>query len=90
MIPKQRVDGGELVAPVGTDLLGMQTEHGVAIVGILPAYVGDGMAGLQVDGRQKNRLAASLAGSLDNGIAVSAELLAVQVAVGVDVVQIEN
>ena len=52
--------------------------------------VEDGVARLQVDGGQEYCLAASLAGSLNEGIAVFIEFLAVKMAMGVDVVQIEN
>jgi hypothetical protein len=68
----------------------MQTQHGIAITGVAAAGVDNGMTGLEVDGRQQYSRAASLTGSLYNGIAVCIKLLAVQVAVGVDVRQIEN
>ena len=47
---KQRMYRCQLVAPVGTDLLRMQSEHGTAVVRILGADVEDGVARRQVDG----------------------------------------
>ena len=90
LISKHSADGGKLVAPVGTDFFRMQSEHGIAIAWITRTGVEDGVARLQVDGGQEYCLAASLAGSLNDGIAVFIEFLAVKMAMGVDVVQIEN
>ena len=82
------LNGGELVAPVGTDFFGMESEHGAAEVGIVGADVEDGMARRLINGGQEDSRAASLAGSLDDGISVLRKLLAVKMAMGVD--EIEN
>ena len=84
------MDFSQLFTPVVAYLFGVQTEHGVAIVGILAADIEHGMARLEVDGRQKDACAASLAGSLYDGIAVFAELFAIQMTMGIGVVQIRN
>jgi hypothetical protein len=68
----------------------MEAEHGVAEAGILSAGVQHGMAGSQVDGGQEDSGAASITGSLYDGVAVGIELFAVQMAVGIDVVQGES
>ncbi len=81
-------DFSQLVAPVSTNLLGMEAEHGVAEAGILSAGVQHSMAGCQVDGGQEDSGTASIAGSLYDSVAVGVELFAVEVAVGVDVIHI--
>ena len=55
----------------------MESEHGIAVGGIAGTDVKDGVACLQVDGRQENLRAASLLGSLYNGIAVGRKLFTV-------------
>jgi len=65
----------------------MQTQHGIAIVGILGTDVKNGMTRLDIDSGQEDSLAASLTGSLDDGIAILRKLLAIQVAMCVDVFQ---
>ena len=62
----------------------MEAEHGIAKAGILGTDVEDGVTRLQVDGRQEHLSAASLLGSLDNGVAIGSELFTVQMAMGVD------
>ena len=78
-------DGAELVGPVGAHLLGVQSQHGVAHVGVLSAGVHDAATGLQVDGRQEHPAAPGLPGPLDDVGPVGVELLAVQVAVGINI-----
>ena len=75
-----------MLFPIGTNLLGMQTQHGIAIVGILGTDVEDGMARLDIDGRQKDSLTTSLAGSLYDGIAILRKFLAIQMAMSVYIV----
>jgi hypothetical protein len=65
----------------------MEAEHGEAVAGIVAAGVEDGVARLQVDGRQEDGLTASLAGSLNNGITVVLKLFAVQMAMGIYVIE---
>jgi hypothetical protein len=64
----------------------METEHRTAVVRILTADVENGMARSDINGRQEDGRTASLAGSLDDGIAVCCEFFAVEVAVGVDII----
>ena len=66
-----------MVSPVGTDFFRMESEHGIAVGGIAGTDVKDGVACLQVNGRQENLRAASLLGSLYNGIAVGRKLFTV-------------
>ena len=73
--------------PVGTDFLGMEAEHGTTVVGILTADVENGVARSNINGRQEDGRTASLAGSLDDGIAVCCEFFAVEVAMGVYVIE---
>jgi hypothetical protein len=68
----------------------MQAEHGVAVARILAADVEYAVARLEVDGGQEDGRTTSLTGSLYDGVAVGIELLAVKMAVGVDVVQVES
>jgi hypothetical protein len=74
--------------PVGADFLGMETEHGTAVIRILTADVEDGAARGGIDGWQKYCRAASLSGSLDDGVAICCEFFTVEVAVGVYVIHI--
>ena len=82
------LNGGELVAPVGTDFLGMEYEHGTADVGILGADIEDGMARRHINGGQEDSRTASLPGSLDDGISVLRKLLAVKMTMGIDKIEI--
>ena len=72
--------------PVGTDLLGMKAKHGTAIVGILGTDIKDGLARGDIDGGQENGLTASLTSPLYYGVTILCELFAVQVAMGVDII----
>jgi hypothetical protein len=58
-------------------LLRVKPQHGVAVAGILTTGFQHGMARRKIDGRQEDGAAASLAGSLYDGVAVVVELLAV-------------
>jgi hypothetical protein len=55
----------------------VQTQHGVAVAGIVGTDVEHSVTRLDVDGGQENPGAASLTGSLYNGITVFSKLLAV-------------
>ena len=77
-----------MLAPVGTDLFGVQAKHGATEVGILGADVEDGLAGGGIDGGQEDVRTACLAGTLHDGITVRCKFFAIEVAVGVDVVHI--
>jgi hypothetical protein len=65
----------------------MEAEHGTTVVRILTANVENGMARSDINGRQEDGRTASLAGSLDDGIAVCCEFFAVEVAMGVYVIE---
>ena len=78
-----------MVAPVGTDLFGVESEDGTAEVGILCTDVEDGTARDEIDGRQENLRATCLTGSTDDFVAISGKLLAVQMAMGVYELQIQ-
>jgi hypothetical protein len=80
----------KLSTPVGANLLGVQTEHREAVAGVLPAGFYDSTARCQVNSREKDGFAACFASALHHCIAVIAELLAIQMAVRVDVLQISN
>ena len=80
-------DGGELVAPIGTDLLRVEAQHGTAEVGILGTDVKNGMTRGHIDGWQENLRATCLASPTDDFVAISGKLLAVQMAMGVDVIE---
>jgi hypothetical protein len=65
----------------------MEAKHGTTIVRILGTDIKDGMARGDIDGGQEDGLAASLTGSLHHGVAILCELFAVQVAMGVDIIE---
>ena len=52
----------------------MQTQHGIAIVGILHTDVKNGVAVLDIDGRQKDCSTACLTGSLHDGITIRSKV----------------
>ena len=62
----------------------MQAEHGTAIVRILGANIKNHVTRRQVDGGQKDGPAACLTGPLDDLVAISGKLFAIQMAMGVD------
>ena len=76
-----------MVAPVSTDFFWMQAEHGTTIVGILTADVKDGVTRSDIDGRQENLRTASLTGSLDDGIAVCRKFLAIEMTMGIFIIE---
>jgi hypothetical protein len=63
----------------------MQAQHGAAVVGILPADIEDGATGGNVNGWQQYGPATGLTSPLYHGVAVCGKLLAVQMAMGVDI-----
>jgi len=75
---------GKDFTPVSADLLGMETEHGIAITWITLAGGYDGVAGWEVDGWQEYLGTACLTGTLYDGITISLELFTIQVAMGID------
>ena len=75
-----------MLTPIGTNLFGMQTKHGIAVVRICLADVKDGLTRMQIDGRDKDLRAACLTGPLYNGITVGSKFLAVQMAMSVYVI----
>ena len=62
----------------------MQTEHGTTEVRILGANIENRVTRRQVDGGQKDARAACLTGPLDDLVAISGKLFAIQMAMGVD------
>ena len=65
----------------------MEAEHGTTVIRILTADVENSMARSDINGRQEDGRTASLAGSLDDGVAVCCEFFAVEVAVGVYIIE---
>jgi hypothetical protein len=61
----------------------MEAEHWEAIIRILTADIKNRLACGDIDGGQKDAHTACLAGTLNDGIAILSELLAIQMAVGV-------
>ena len=79
-----RIDAGENVLPVSTDFLGVEAQHRIAIAWILTAKRRYRLAGLQVDARHANGHNPSLTGTGNHGLEILAELLTIQMAMGVD------
>lgn len=64
----------------------MQTQHGVAVVGILRTHPAYRLYGLSVYARHKEFGGTSILTTLDNKVEVFKEFLAVKVSMSVDVV----
>ena len=73
--------------PICLDFLGMEAEHGTTVVRILTADVENGVARSDINGRQEDGRTASLTGSLDDGVAICCEFFAIEVTVGVYVIE---
>jgi hypothetical protein len=73
--------------PVGTNLFRMETQHRITIVGILGTDIEDRLARSDIDGRQEYSLTSSLTGSLNNSITILGKLFAIQVAMGIYVIE---
>ena len=69
---------GKHFAPIGSHLLGMQTNHRVGIAGILAADIEDSFRRLDVDGRKEHLAHSCLTGTSHHFGTVCSELLAVQ------------
>ena len=65
----------------------MEAKHRIAIPRILGTDVKDGVARGDIDGRQEDGLAASLTGSLDDGITVCCKLLAVKMTMRIYIIE---
>jgi hypothetical protein len=64
----------------------MQPQHGTAKVGITGTGIEYALTRLQVNGRQEHLSTASLSSPLHDSIAVFSKLLAIKMAMGIDVV----
>ena len=66
----------------------MEPKHRITIVGIATAYIQNTLTGSKVDGWQEDSRAACLSGPLYHQLAVFIELLAIEMAVGIDIVHL--
>jgi hypothetical protein len=82
-LSNELADGGELLTPISPYLLRMEAEHRIAIAGISGASVEYRLTGFEVDGRDEDTFHTSLACTSHHSIAVVAELVTVQMAVGI-------
>ena len=80
----------QLLFPIRLYFLWVQTQHGIAEVGIMLARVEHRLTRSHVDGRQEDARATSLTGSLHDGIAIVVKLFAIQMAMRIDEFQIRN
>ncbi len=74
---KELMDLGKLVAPVGADLLRMETYHGVEETRVLLTEGKDATRAGQVDGRHEDFLSTCLTSALQHRFAVLIELLTI-------------
>ena len=71
------------ILPVGADLFGMETEHGIAVARVLATDVEDGGAGFEVDARHEDMADTCLTGTGHHLVAVGGELLTIEVTMGI-------
>ena len=66
----------------------MEPKHRITIVRVTTAYIQNTLTGSKVDGWQEDSRAACLSGPLYHQLAVFIELLAIEMAVGIDIVHL--